>query len=134
MLCELDTGTGRYRRISAGHPPELLLRDGRMMPPLPTPTALPLGLGHMLRRQPGVTEQQLVPGDALVLYTDGITEARDAGGALFGVDRLAAFMVGELNRQSPQAETMRRLIHTIVSYENGELRDDATAALLQWRP
>jgi sigma-B regulation protein RsbU (phosphoserine phosphatase) len=43
-------------------------------------------------------------------------------------------MVGELNRQSPQAETMRRLIHTIVSYENGELRDDATAALLQWRP
>ena len=31
-------------------------------------------------------------------------------------------------------ETMRRLIHTIVSYENGELRDDATAALLRWRP
>jgi hypothetical protein len=27
---------------------------------------------------------------------------------------------------------MRRLIHTIVSYENGELRDDATAAMLQW--
>ena len=134
VLCELDTGTGRYRRISAGHPPELLLRDGRMMPPLPTPTALPLGLGHMLRRPPGVTEQQLAPGDALVLYTDGITEARDAGGALFGLDRLAAFMVGELNRHSPQAETMRRLIHTIVSYENGELRDDATAALLQWRP
>jgi sigma-B regulation protein RsbU (phosphoserine phosphatase) len=134
VLCELDTGTGRYQRISAGHPPELLLRAGRTMPPLPTPTALPLGLGHMLRRPPGVTEQQLEPGDALVLYTDGITEARDAGGALFGLDRLAAFMVGELNRQSPQAETMRRLIHTIVSYENGELRDDATAALLQWRP
>jgi hypothetical protein len=28
---------------------------------------------------------------------------------------------------------MRSLIHTIVAYENGELRDDATAALLQWR-
>jgi hypothetical protein len=28
---------------------------------------------------------------------------------------------------------MRRLIHTIVSYEDGELRDDATAAMLQWR-
>ena len=37
-------------------------------------------------------------------------------------------------RHSSQPEIMRRLIHTIVSYENGDLRDDATAALLQWRP
>ena len=28
---------------------------------------------------------------------------------------------------------MRRLIHNLVSYENGELRDDATAAMLQWK-
>jgi serine phosphatase RsbU (regulator of sigma subunit) len=88
----------------------------------------------MLRRPPGVTEEQLRPGDTLVLYTDGITEARDAAGELFGLDRLSAFMTGELARRTPPAETMRRLIHTIVSYENGELRDDATAALLRWRP
>jgi serine phosphatase RsbU (regulator of sigma subunit) len=134
VLCELDTGTGMYRRISAGHPSELLLRAGRTMPALPTPTALPLGLGHMLGRPPRVTEQQLEPGDTLVLYTDGITEARDATGTLFGLDRLRDFMVAELARRAPQPEIMRRLIHTIVSYENGELRDDATAALLQWRP
>jgi len=134
VLSELDTASGRYRRVSAGHPSELLLRGGRTMPALPTPTALPLGLGHMIRRPPGVTEQQLEPGDALLLYTDGITEARDAEGRLFGLNRLAAFMVEELSRCAPQAETMRRLIHTIVSYENGDLRDDASAALLQWRP
>ena len=134
VMSELDTGSGRYRRISAGHPSELLLRGGATLPQLPTPTALPLGLSHMIRRPPRVTEQQLVPGDTLVLYTDGITEARDAEGRLFGLDRLAAFMVEETSHGAPQAETMRRLIHTIVAYQNGDLRDDATAALIQWRP
>ncbi|WP_199515520.1 PP2C family protein-serine/threonine phosphatase [Nucisporomicrobium flavum] len=134
VLAELDTTTGAYRRIAAGHPAELHLRGDRPMPALPTPTALPLGLGHMLPRPPGVTEVMLEPGDALVLYTDGITEARSADGELFGQDRLAAFVRAEMRRDVPAPELMRHLIHTIVSYENGELRDDATAALVQWRP
>jgi serine phosphatase RsbU (regulator of sigma subunit) len=134
VMAELDTATGTYRRICAGHPPELLLRRGVATALVPVPTALPLGLGHMVRRGPGITEMRLESGDAILLYTDGITEARDESGALFGLDRLADFMVDALARNRPQAETMRRLIHKIVSYENGELRDDATAALLQWRP
>jgi serine phosphatase RsbU (regulator of sigma subunit) len=133
VLGELDTATGVYRRIAAGHPAELHIRDGRALPALPTPTALPLGLGHMLPRPPGVTEVTLEPGDSLVLYTDGITEARSADGELFGLDQLTDFMVETLAQGSP-AETMRKLIHKIVSYENGELRDDATAALVQWQP
>jgi serine phosphatase RsbU (regulator of sigma subunit) len=87
----------------------------------------------MLPRPPGVTEVVLAPGDTLVLYTDGITEARSADGELFGLDRLVDFVVTALAHGSP-AETMRKLIHKIVSYENGELRDDATAALVQWQP
>ncbi|WP_306216059.1 PP2C family protein-serine/threonine phosphatase [Actinoplanes sp. RD1] len=134
VLAELDTATGIYRRIAAGHPAELHLRPDRPMPALPTPTALPLGLGHMVRRPPRVTEVALEPGDSLALYTDGITEARSADGQLFGLDRLDTFLRTELRGEAPAAETMRRLIHTIVSYENGELRDDATAALIQWRP
>ncbi|AGZ40608.1 putative magnesium/manganese-dependent protein phosphatase [Actinoplanes friuliensis DSM 7358] len=133
LLAELDTATGTYRRISAGHPSELFLRDGRALPALPTPTALPLGLGHMRARPPAITEVTLEPGDTLMLYTDGITEARSADGELFGLDRLTDFIIAQLTKGSP-AETMRKLIHEIVSYENGELRDDATAALVQWRP
>jgi serine phosphatase RsbU (regulator of sigma subunit) len=134
VMAEFDTGDGTYRRISAGHPAELWLRGGRPMPPPPAPTALPLGLGHMVDRGPRVTEHPLQPGDALVLYTDGIIEARDETGELFGLDRLTEFVVRELAARTPAAEMMRRLIHTIVSYENGELRDDATAAMLQWKP
>ena len=134
LLTELDTGTGVYQRISAGHPAELVLRGGAPLPSPPVPTALPLGLGHMRSRPPGVIELRLEPDDALMLYTDGITEARDAEGNLFGLDRLTRFMAAELAGHNPAPEIMRRLIRTIVSYENGELRDDATAALLQWRP
>ena len=133
LLAELDTATGRYRRISAGHPAELLLRGGRRIPSLPSPNTLPLGLEHMVTRPPAVVEEQLQPGDTLVLYTDGITEARDASGTLFGPDRLAAFMLDAQARGVSAAEMMRRLIHAIISYEDGELRDDATAAMLQWR-
>jgi sigma-B regulation protein RsbU (phosphoserine phosphatase) len=132
VMAEFDTRTGRYRRISAGHPAELWLRDGRSLPVPRSPTALPLGLGHMVRRGPGMSEQQLEPGDALVLYTDGITEARDTRGELFGTHRLTDFVLRDLALRAPAAETMRRLIHTIISYEDGELRDDATAAMLQW--
>jgi sigma-B regulation protein RsbU (phosphoserine phosphatase) len=134
LIAELDTATGVYRRISAGHPAELLLRAGRPAPSLPTPTTLPLGLGHMLRRGPGVITEQLEPGDTLVLYTDGITEARDSSGVLFGLDRLTDFMLACLASHVSAPEAMRQLIQTIVSYENNELRDDATAAMIQWRP
>jgi serine phosphatase RsbU (regulator of sigma subunit) len=95
---------------------------------------LPLGLGHMLDRGPQVTEHALQAGDALVLYTDGITEARDSNGELFGIGRLTDAVTRDLAARIPAAEMMRRLIQTIVSYENGELRDDATAAMLQWKP
>jgi serine phosphatase RsbU (regulator of sigma subunit) len=133
LIAELDTATGRYRRISAGHPAELILRAGGQLPALRTPTALPLGLGHMLNRPPGIVEQQLEPGDTLVLYTDGITESRDADGNQFGPERLSRFMLSALQAGLTAPEIMRRLVHTIVAYEQGELRDDATAAMLQWR-
>lgn len=133
LMAELNLATGAYQRISAGHPAELFLRGGRALPALPTPNTLPLGLGHMLGRPPKVIERQLEPGDTLVFYTDGITEARDASGTLFGVDRLGEFFLSAMRDKTSAPEAMRRLIQTIVSYEDGELRDDATAAMLQWK-
>jgi sigma-B regulation protein RsbU (phosphoserine phosphatase) len=133
LLTELDTATGVYHRISAGHPAELMLRGGLPIPSPPVPTALPLGLGHMVGRPPGVSELRLEPGDALVLYTDGITEARDADGKLFGTEQLTSFVQDALRTGTAPPEMMRKLVHKIISYENGELRDDATAALIRWR-
>jgi serine phosphatase RsbU (regulator of sigma subunit) len=133
VLAELDTRTGTYRRICAGHPGELLLRDGRLVRQLPGPSALPLGLGHMRGRPPDVTEEALQPADCVLLYTDGVTDARSEQGEFFGIEGLARSVTRALADQSPPAEAMRRLLRAIIAHQHGDLQDDATAVLLQWR-
>lgn len=83
---------------NAGHPPPRVKRcsDGSAFvldgggAPAPTPGAEPrdLPLGILPETRYGLHSARLQPGDQLVLYTDGITEARDATGALFGTARL----------------------------------------------
>ncbi|WP_433221886.1 PP2C family protein-serine/threonine phosphatase [Dactylosporangium sp. CS-047395] len=119
VLAELDTTTGTYRKIGAGHPGELLLRNGRCITELPAPTAMPLGLGNLVDPIPAVIEIALEPGDQLLLYTDGVVEARTDAGDLFGVQRLAEFVIRALADQLPAAETMRRLVHAILAHQHG---------------
>ncbi|MFI6819395.1 PP2C family protein-serine/threonine phosphatase [Micromonospora sp. NPDC050187] len=130
VLAELDQGTGRLRVISAGHPSGLVLRGGRVVRVLPTPTALPMTLGDL--QAPRVVEEDLQPGDDVLLYTDGIVEARSADGEPFGVDRLVDFAVRALADGLPAPETTRRLVHAILDYQNDELTDDATVLMARW--
>jgi len=133
ILAELDTATGRYRRVCAGHLAELLLRDGKLIKQLPGPTALPLGMGDLDDALPEVTEEALQPGDLLLLYTDGVVEARSVSGEFFGVDRLAGFLIRAMADHLPAAETMRRLVRAILAHQHEQLQDDATALCLHWR-
>ncbi len=133
-LTELDTDRGLFRRISAGHPGELLFRDGKLVRTLPAPTAMPLGLGHLDTGIPTVEEEALQPGDQLLLYTDGVTEARTDNGEFFGPDRLVDFVTRSLADHVSAPETLRRLVHAILEHQPENLQDDATAVLLEWRP
>jgi hypothetical protein len=130
VLAELDQRTGVLRVISAGHPSGIVIRGAKAVTVLPTPTALPVSLGN--RRPPVVIEEALEPGDHVLLYTDGITEARDADGEHFGVDRLIEFATKAVADQLPLPETARRLVHTILEHQNDCLQDDATVLLIQW--
>jgi hypothetical protein len=134
LLAELDARRGVYTRISAGHPGELLLRDGRLVRALPAPTVTPLGLGDLTRRPLRVMEEVLQPGDQLLLYTDGVVEARTEDGKFFGLDRLIDFVTRTLADRVTAPETMRRLVHAILAHQHENLQDDATAVLLEWRP
>jgi serine phosphatase RsbU (regulator of sigma subunit) len=134
ILAELDTVRGRYRRISAGHPGELLLRDGRLVRTLPAPTAMPLGLADLGGPVPEITEEALEPGDQLLLYTDGVVEARTADGEFFGLDRLADFVTRTAAERVTGPETLRRLVRAILAHQHEHLQDDASAVLVQWRP
>jgi hypothetical protein len=133
ILAELDLSAGRYRRICAGHPPELLLRDGHLIHSLTGPTAFPIGLAHLDGGLPTIAEEALQPGDQLVFYTDGVIEARSAAGEFFGLDRLTRFLNRTLADQLPPPETMRRLVRAILAHQYEELQDDATAMCVQWR-
>jgi hypothetical protein len=134
ILAEVDIRRGISRKISAGHPGELLLRDGKLVKVLPAPTAMPLGLNWLGARKTRVEEEALQPGDQMLLYTDGVTEARTDIGELFGRDRLVEFVTRTLADRVSAPETLRRLVHAILDHQHENLQDDATAVLIEWQP
>ena len=133
VLAELDLATGRLKWHCAGHPAPLLLRGIRVVQSLPGQPGLPLGLGTVLGADPMIQEYSLEPGDRLLFYTDGVTEARDSDGDLFGTERLADLVTRATAAGHPAPETMRRLMHAILDHQNGVLQDDATTMFVEWK-
>lgn len=129
VLAEVDLATGRLRYLNAGHPEPLVMRGGRVVKPLTAGHAPPLGVGIGDRV---VGEEVLQPDDWLILYTDGITEARDARGEFFGEARLTDFLQREAAAGNPPPETARRLVQAILSHQGGVFQDDATVVLARW--
>ncbi|SMD25816.1 PP2C family protein-serine/threonine phosphatase [Kibdelosporangium aridum] len=131
ILAELDHRTGRLSWVNRGHPPPLLIRQGRWLKELSGNTSPPMGFRFPV--QPVRREQQLEPGDRLLFYTDGIVEARDHSGKQFGLHRFADFVVRREADGLSAPETLRRLMHEILAYQRGRLQDDATVLLVEWR-
>jgi serine phosphatase RsbU (regulator of sigma subunit) len=130
ILAALDLDGGALSWVNAGHPPPLLLREHRVVKALEAPADRPLGLG--LNARLPVHVEHLQPGDQILAYTDGVTEARDEHGDPFGLDRLADFVVRADAAGEPMAETMRRLSRSVLAYNHGQMRDDATHMLVGW--
>jgi hypothetical protein len=133
VFAELDLGTGQLHWHCAGHPAPLLLRGARVVKTPTTEPGPPLGQGVLVDGPARVEVLSLEPADRLLLYTDGVVEARDAAGEFFGVDRLADLVVRESTAGQPAPETMRRLMHAILDHQAGSLQDDATTMLVEWR-
>lgn len=121
----LDLRTGQLDSVNAGHNPPLLRRaDGSVQ-------ALPRGRNPMLAAQAGLQFQadrcQLAPGDALLLYTDGITEAQDPAGALFGEPALVAAL------STAGDQPVQALVAAVRAFENGAAQaDDITCVWLHY--
>lgn len=88
LLLEFAKDAGGVRVVSCGHPPALLLRDGQVRELAAAPRP-PLGLGGDLGgdgdgdRDGAATVTELRPGDVVLGYTDGVSEARDRQGTFY---------------------------------------------------
>ncbi|MDP4502137.1 PP2C family protein-serine/threonine phosphatase [Nonomuraea turcica] len=132
ILADLDTRTGRLTWANRGHPPPVVLRRGQPVATLDGVFGTPMGLSLGLPTELG--RYQLEPGDRLLLYTDGVIEAQDPQGELFGLGRFIDFVIKREADGVPAPETLRRLINTILDHQHGWLQDDATVLLVEWRP
>ncbi len=130
-FAEFDVATGRIEWVSAGHPGALVVAlDGgvRTLEVEPVP---PLGTGLVLT-DPDVGVDYLEPGDLLVAFTDGLTEARGLDGDLLGVDGLADVLATAAREQRTATEIVRRVRADLLAREDAWLNDDATAVFVRW--
>ena len=113
---------GEVVLVSCGHPPALLVTGGRGVM-VEAPAGLPLGLG-------GPYEELAVPwrpGDRLLMYTDGLSEARDARGEFLPVEELGpVLMSGSVDA------AVDALLRTVRAHvPRGDLGDDLAVILLE---
>ncbi|MFI8101056.1 PP2C family protein-serine/threonine phosphatase [Streptomyces sp. NPDC086023] len=135
VIAELDTENGDFVWVNCGHPPPLLIREGRVVPGALERTArLPLGFGFHGRESPAADRARLQPGDRVLVHSDGITEARSPDGDLFGELRLTDSVIRSTASGESAPEALRRLIQDVLVHHGHRLRDDATILLTEWHP
>ncbi len=127
VLAEMDTEEGTAVFLNCGHPPPMIVRKNDSVDfPHPPAYALPLGLDMHGGETPQAYRSEFAPGDQLLLYTDGVTEARDADGAFYPLRERAGLL-----RTSDAEEGLEALRADVVRHANGPLHDDAAMLLLR---
>lgn len=131
VIGEAVIGEGAVRLLNCGHPSPLLVRAGAVIEIEDPDPGLPLGLAALApgARAPGAGTAVTVPfapGDQLLCYTDGISEARDKSGTFYPLAR-----AGELLVDVNQETALERLQGDVVRYVGRALDDDAALMLIR---
>jgi serine phosphatase RsbU (regulator of sigma subunit)/predicted enzyme related to lactoylglutathione lyase len=113
--------TGRLRYANCGHLPGLILRDDGSIEYLHS-TATVVGL--FKEWDCAIEERKLLPGDTLVLYTDGVTESFSDADEEFGEARLIAAL--QRHRRLPSAELLAAIVEEVRQFSSAEQHDDIT--------
>ncbi|WP_332450387.1 SpoIIE family protein phosphatase [Methanoculleus sp.] len=92
----LDTRKGTFTYVNAGHNPPLLFRAGSSAAVLLRGKGIALGIFDDIELE--LVELRLNPGDTVVFYTDGVTEATNERDEEYGMERLTALIPGLLDR------------------------------------
>jgi serine phosphatase RsbU (regulator of sigma subunit) len=108
--------------VNCGHQPALMLRRDGSVELLDVPPGVPLGLGHDAQEKSYFWQ----PGDRLLLYTDGLTEARNGAGEFFPLLEHA-----DVLRTGTTEEALDALLERVRRFVPGGLGDDLAAVLLE---
>lgn len=123
----LEPHTGRLRYVNAGHNPPFFLRGlkGKSIDKLQR-TGIALGVSKNATWQQKVLK--FSPGDLLVMYTDGITEAHNRHGTFFSDDRLLNTI--RANKDRPASDILEAILSEVNGFTRGALDQDDMALVI----
>ncbi len=120
---------GHLEFINAGHPSPFLIRRGAAEEAF-TEGSFPVGL--VPEAQYSAVCLKLEPGDTLVLFTDGVTEAMDPEEQLFGVPRLRQVLTGQI--ECPLEQLQKCVLEAVENFTRGARQaDDLTLLIVRYR-
>src|SRR6202049_2764550 len=121
---------GSLDYINAGHPSPILIRRNGCPEEAFTEGSFPVGL--VPEAEYSTACVKLDPGDTLVLFSAGVTEAMDPQEELFGVPRLKQFLIG--HNETPLDELQKLLLESVENFARGASQaDDLTLLLVRYR-
>jgi len=128
----LDLRSGELRYCNAGHD-----NPYRLLPGRPRPERIADGDGPPLCTVGDFDYRsarcRLVPGEVLCLLTDGVTEAQDDAGALYGQERAQRMLVELVQRGASASELVAALRSDVLAFADGaDPHDDLTIVVLRW--
>ncbi len=132
VLGQLEAATGRLRWLTCGHPQPIIARQGATLSDVEITVGVPVGLGAIGSVVGSTAEIMLQPGDGVLIYTDGVVEARTPAGDFFGEQRLRDLLSREHAAGGTPQEVVRRLVRSTLDHSEQQLRDDASMLYIRW--
>lgn len=124
----LDTRKGTFSYVNAGHNPPLLFREGSSAAELLRGKGIALGIFDDIELE--LVELKLHPGDTVVFYTDGVTEATNEHEEEYGMGRLTALISGLLDRGA--REIIDAIVEDVTAHAGSQPQfDDITLVVLK---
>jgi len=125
LVCGRADTSGEVEVCNAGHPPPLLIGRGGIQPI--DPTGLPLGA--FCDEQFATSRVRVEPGQAILLYTDGLSEARDNRGQMYGTERLRGLTLRQ--PQNHPGDLIRTCLEDLAAFRKDiPIADDLTIMAL----
>ncbi len=131
--CLYDPATGRLQWARAGHPPALVLARANNDNKAAVRQLKGEGfaVGFVENSNYTLVEDMLAPGDVLLMFTDGMSEAQNRSMQPFGIERLSTALANTLKQDSP-AEMLRTILDEFNAFRQDRLlKDDVTLVLLK---